>query len=139
MRRKIATIGTLAAAAWFAASSPAMAAYSGWDTQLGVPGDGCYAYTTYTSNIVTPHIWEQAGNPGFTCILSVVHVGFDGNNNLVYENSWGPQSTTARSQAIDGPSWYYGPWDGNGWMCVRIYVDDGRGDQGNHGNFREVC
>lgn len=137
-RKKIAAIGALAAAALFTAATPAMA-YSGWASQLGPSGSGCYVYTTYTSNIVTPHLWQQAGNSWNTCTMAVDHVGYDVNGNIQYDWGWGPNSTSGSSTALDGPSWYYGPWNGNGWMCVRIYVSDYNGDAGSNRNATEVC
>lgn len=137
-RKKLAAIGALAAAGWMAAATPAMA-YSGWDSQLGASGYGCYAYTTYSSTIVTPHIWQQAGNSTNLCTLEVDHVGYDAYGNVAYSQWWGPNTTTGPSSPVDGPNWYYGSWNGNGWMCVRIYVWDKNGDAGSNGNYREVC
>lgn len=140
MRRKIAVTGSLvaAAAASVALASPAMA-YSGWDSQLGANGYGCYAYTTYSSTIVTPHIWQQPGSGGNNCSLEVEHIGYNADGSVGYDWWWGPNTTPGPSTAVDGPSWYYGSWNGNGWMCVVIYVGDYNGDAGSNGNSYEVC
>jgi hypothetical protein len=142
MRRKIAVTGSLvaAAAASVALASPAMAATdAAWSSNLGPNGYGCFAYTTYTSTIVTPHIWEQPGAGGDNCTLEVEHVGYNADGSLGYTYWWGPNTTAGPSTVVDGPSWYYGSWNGNGWMCVRIYVSDYNGDYGSNGNYTEVC
>jgi hypothetical protein len=113
-------------------------AYSGWDTQLGPVGSGCYAYTTVSGNIVTPHLWQQSGNRGDYCFLSVKHLGFnagDPNNRPSYSNDWPGNGTGTRgpSTAVDGPNWYFGPW-GSGQMCVLIEVSDLAHSTGNNGN-----
>ena len=143
IRKKITVVGALAAAASLVASSPVMAAApppAAWDSQLGPAGYGCYAYTTYTSTIVTPHFWQQAGNPGNSCHLQVEHIGYDSTWNVIqYDNVWGPESTTGAATVVDGPNWYYGPWNGSGHMCVDISVWDDNGDAGSNWNFKEVC
>lgn len=88
---------------------------------------------------MTPHFWQQPGNSGNLCVLQVEHVGYDAYGNVQYDNWWGPNSTSGPSTPVDGPSWYYGPWNGNGWMCVWIYVFDYNGDSGSGGNAKEVC
>lgn len=136
--KKAAAIAALAAGATLAASSPAMA-FSGWDTQLGPSGSGCYAYMTHTSNIVTPHLWQQSGDHGNTCVLRVFHVGHNWDGSVAYYQPWGPAATGGPSTGVTGPSWYYGPWNGNGYMCVNIDVQDNNGDIGSHGNDYSVC
>ena len=141
VRRKITTIGALAAAASLVASSPAMAALppAAWDSQFGPVGAGCYAYTTYTSSLVTPHFWQQAGDASNECHLKVEHIGYDSNWNIQYDNWWGSESTTGPATVVDGPTWYYGPWNGNGHMCVGIEAWDDNGDPGSNGGLKTVC
>lgn len=136
--KKVAAITALAVGATLAATSPTMA-FSGWDTQLGPAGSGCYAYMTYTNNIVTPHLWQQPGDHGNNCVLRVYHVGHNWDGGVGYYQTWGPATTGGPSTGVTGPSWYYGPWNGNGHMCVNVDVQDYNGDIGNHGNDYDVC
>lgn len=131
-------VGAMVVSGLMFASAPSALANGDWDTQIGPSGSGCYAYTTYTSNIVTPHIWQQPGNVYDRCTLVTVHVGYDSNHNVQYSNRV-EVVTSESSTAADGPSWYYGPWNGSGWMCVQIYASDSLGNRGTHGNYVEVC
>jgi hypothetical protein len=152
MRRKLrrratraAVVGAIAAGSLVLANIPAASAATGlntWPTQIGPAGAGCYAYLTYTSNIVTPHIWQQPGNSNNTCWLWVNHVGYNSGGGTDYINYWpsetGVQEAAGPSTVVDGPSWYYGPWNSNK-MCVIIGAGDDNTDVGSNGNQVEVC
>lgn len=142
---RAAVVGAMAASSLLLVNAPSAVAATGlniWPTQIGPSGSGCYAYLTYTSNIVTPHIWQQPGNTNNYCWLWANHIGYDSSGNTQYINYWpsesGVQATTGPSTVVDGPSWYYGPWNSNK-MCVVIGAGDDNVDVGSHGNQVSVC
>ena len=78
--------------------------------------------------MVQPHIYQQPQDyPDDRCSLVVTHNGYDANGNMLYHN-WVHVQTNGDSTETDGPAWYYGPWNGNGHMCVYITVYDLYGD-----------
>lgn len=141
--KKVAVLGVLSAGALFASTSNAFATGGPWDDQFGPAPYGCYAWTDYSQYIVTPHIWQQADNFDDSCSLGVEHVGYDSSGNVLYDNWW-PDTDVHRaytykpSTSADGPSWYYGPWNGNGHMCVTIYTGDDHASTPSRHDYGEV-
>lgn len=141
--KKTVIVGALSAGALLASPSNALAD-GGWADQLGPSSYGCYAWTTYSANLVQPHMWQQPNNPANECHMMVQHSGFDSAGNLIYLNSWPVSNdpdqyyyTIAPSTGFDGPNWYYGPWDGGGTMCVTIFIYDDNGDVARDNNFAQ--
>ncbi|RKT09652.1 hypothetical protein BX285_6753 [Streptomyces sp. 1114.5] len=142
--RKAAAVAALSAALAggmvTAGAAPASASGFNWDDQFGPTGSGCYFWTTWSANMVTPHGYQQTGDaPSNWCMLSVSHIGYNADGTIGYSNTRGPGTTTGPGSEMDGPSWYYGPWGNGGYMCVIIGVRDYRLDVGSRGPSVVYC
>ncbi|WP_162500982.1 hypothetical protein [Nocardia panacis] len=74
--------------------------------------------------MVQVHAYQQPGNPDHSCWLTVYHDGFDAGGGLAWQDVWGATFTSGRDTRLDGPDWYYGPWNGSGHMCVIFYYGE---------------
>lgn len=134
------TTGTASAATptWYDPYGPNYG-NTGWDDQFGSTGSGCYMWTTYSQYMVTLHAYQQAGNSTDTCRFEVAHVGYNADGSVGYSNTQATQETSGPGSEIDGPSWYYGPWNGTGHMCVNISVWDAWVSPGSRPSDIEYC
>ncbi len=127
MIAKSIRIGVLAAAstaALLVSPSPAVAQNGGnWDDQWGPVGQGCYAWTNWTTNHVTGHVYSQAGDH---CNIEVYQwwrsggLGGGGSHDVEYTTGAGSTATTPQNGY---GYYYYGP-SGNDYLCVTVYTRD---------------
>jgi hypothetical protein len=121
--KRTGIIAALSSAALLIAPAAAMANGGNWAAQLGNTGQGCYAYTNWTSDTVIARVYQQSNDA--TCNILMYQTwrssGESTDGGTAYANTTGSgQTATAIHPGSSPDDFYYGP-DGSGYLCVNVY------------------
>lgn len=124
---KATIVAALSATALAVAPTAAMANGGNWALQMGPTGSGCYAWTTWTSNHVSAHVYQQAQNydgSNVACSIEIQQYWRSNADSTGHEIG----STTATSTEASVPNnapydyYYYGP-SGSDYLCVEVSAE----------------
>jgi hypothetical protein len=119
--KRTGIIAAVSSAALLIAPAAAMANGGNWAAQLGNTGQGCYAYTNWTSDHVIAKVYQQSKDA--TCNILMYQTWRSSGGSTDGGTASANTSGAGQTAVIPGSSpgyFYYGP-DGSGYLCVNVY------------------